>query len=65
MLQIIKECNLRLNLVSLKCYLLANKKCFKSISLENMAIKFEMEDRIIRKLISKWIYSRDIQGSIN
>ena len=54
-----------LKLDSLKCYLLANRKCFKSISLANMAIKFEVEEKIIRKLVSKWIYSREIQGSIN
>jgi len=30
-----------------------------------MATKFEVEEKTIRKLVSKWIYSREIQGSIN
>ena len=51
--------------VSLKCYLLANRKCFRSISLGNLANKFEMDEKNIRKLTSKWLYNREIQGSIN
>jgi hypothetical protein len=30
-----------------------------------LAQKFELEEKNIKKLVSKWIYSRDIQGSIN
>ncbi len=30
-----------------------------------MTLKFQTDERIIRKMISKWIYSREIQGSIN
>ena len=67
MLRIIKECNFFIYFisVSLKCYLLANRKCFRSISLGNLANKFEMDEKNIRKLTSKWLYNREIQGSIN
>ena len=47
-----------LTLDALKCYILANRKCFRSISLSNMAQKFELEEKNIKKLVSKWIYSR-------
>jgi hypothetical protein len=49
---------------SLKCYLIANRKCFRSISIGGLAAKFELEERSIRKLICKLISERILQGTI-
>lgn len=57
LLRIVKE-------QSLKCYLIGNRKCFKSISINGLATKFELEERTIRKLICKLISEKILQGAI-
>lgn len=49
---------------SLKCYLIGNRKCFKTISIKGLADKFDIEEKGIRKLICKLISEKMLQGSI-
>lgn len=55
---------LLLNSESLKCYLIGNRKCFKSISLSGLADKFALDEKAIRRLICKLINEKILQGSI-
>lgn len=48
----------------MKCYLIGNRKCFKSISLSGLATKYSLEEKSIRKLICKLINEKILQGSI-
>ena len=48
----------------MKCYLVGNRKCFTSISLEGLTEKFDLPLHTVRKLVCKWIYNRDLKGSI-
>lgn len=52
-------------LESLKCYLIGNRKCFKSIALSSLAEKFTLDEKAIRKYICKLISEKILQGSIN
>ena len=48
----------------MKCYLIGNRKCFKSIALSGLAEKFTLEEKDIRRHICKLISERILQGSI-
>ncbi len=48
----------------MKCYLIGNRKCFKSIALKGLAAKFTLEEKAIRKSVCKLINEKIIQGSI-
>ena len=54
-----------LSLESLKCYLVGNRKCFTSISIDGLAEKFELPIKNVKKLVCKWIYNKDLKGSIS
>jgi hypothetical protein len=49
---------------ALKCYLIGNRKCFRSIALGGLALKFGLEEKVIRKHVCKLINEKIIQGSI-
>ena len=49
----------------MKCYLIGNRKCFKSIALQGLADKFTLDLKVIRKYICKLIAEKILQGSIN
>jgi hypothetical protein len=48
----------------LKCYLIGNRKCFKSIALSGLSEKYALDQKAIRKYICKLISEKILQGSI-
>ena len=49
---------------ALKCYLIGNRKCFRSIALAGLAKRFSLNEKAIRKHVCKLLSEKIIQGSI-
>jgi hypothetical protein len=64
LLRVVKERICWGNLEALKCYLIGNRKCFRSIALSSLADKFTLDQKAIRKHICKLINEKILQGSI-
>lgn len=55
---------LRIKEQSLKCFLISNEQAFTTISLANLAARFELGDSAVQTAVNKMIYNNELTGSI-
>jgi hypothetical protein len=55
---------LRIKEQALRCFLIANKEAFTTMSLVNLAERFELPAGDVRTVVSRMIYHNDLVGAV-
>lgn len=55
---------LRIKEQSLKCFLISNEQAFTTISLRNLASKFELGESAVQTTVNKMIYNNELTGAV-